>query len=262
MKTVFYVLTILMFCNSLFAQDMTRVVYIHPAHTLLQEKINKQIVGLKDEAAVWKIVYPQIAKLKVYIAISVYKGSGRPVILTFNPKKDNPQNAGKMTFESKGGSETFINNPNQFRSLPDTLVLLDSLTLNIKFNSNDFPISGYYLRWTGHEQKSSKIYPFVPENFSLVFDSNVIAAKSIYHPFELHNSASDNRILLKGNLFILSTGQKDDLKNFVQLFIHGDGSYTKNDVRQLVTSYLIARYGTPLDVQVTDWISNNFKELQ
>jgi len=266
MKTIlsFFVLSLLWASvTSGQAVPKTHIIEIFPAQPILQAKIDRQIAGLNDESAVWKVAYPQVAKLKSFISIYVYKGPGNHTELIFNPMKLQPGVNGKMVFESKGTSSTLIDSPEGFRSLPDTIVLLDTLKLKILFNTSSFPVSDYYIRWkapltgplkevrlpVGHGQQVSIMYS----------GSNTLGA---YHPFELRNTASDNRLLLKSCLYMLSPEEKKHLKTLADAFINSDATYNHLDVVNLLKHYLNVRYGKALDQQLNEWVTVNFSVLK
>ncbi|RVU03133.1 hypothetical protein EOD41_04165 [Mucilaginibacter limnophilus] len=235
-------------------QPRTHIVDIYPRQPQLQSKLDKQIAGLKDAAAVWKVVYPQVAKLNVTVTIDIIKEPHQHLLMAFNPVKAPAATYDKMVFESKGTANQQIDAPAGFRRLPATMALLDTLRLTVLFDNGDFPISDYYVRW----QMPFKEQRLLPKERRQLLLAN---QPGRYHSFELRNTATDSRVLLGGRLYLLTSSEKMQLKNLVEEFRLQAPDASLLNVTQLVNQYLAARFGQPIDQQVYDWLKENFEEL-
>jgi hypothetical protein len=224
--------------------------------------MNSQIADLHDKAAILKIVYPQVAALKVKLSGYVYQGLGKFDDFTLNFMKPVQKSPERILLESKGQASTYIREPDQFSNLPDTLLLLDTLKLSIGFDNDEFPSSAYYINWSAGKSPVVKIgLPLNKQRQIELFRSGLVNT-GFYLDVELHNSGSPHRILYSGKVYFLSTPQLAELLEVADSFLKGDAGFDKAALHQALYHYLSAQYPAPLDQQLDQWINKHFPNLK
>ncbi len=237
-------------CSVKAQQLQSCVLLTRPYSAADSVKLTKLILHLHDESAVIRAVDPVLKTRRIRADLSVAHSDGTVVVLNYDARRKRWTNLNdQMVLQSKGLSATFIGNPEQFRALGDTLVLLDTLRLEIGFSNAAYPREGYYMQVAGKTIRPSVIHHFL----------RVAPYRpGSYVPVVWHNTGSATASLWHVRFFFVNKIQQHELEIFLKALCRAQPGLKIVALRSYALNYLAADYGSPLEEQVDDWLGHIF----
>ena len=223
-------------------------------------KLNEELSTATSKEAVRKIL--RVKNFRAALIIIQIQQDSLARTWTINTGSKTEADHDNIILQSRGSSTTRFYKISDFKNFfRDTLVLFDTLTIELYIHDEDYPDDQYYLAYTcGTKTLSRQKIPF--DNFKLVF-SKALLMGCADKPIEagIYNYKTPDRMLASGKIAFLTEEQKEALLDIAGFYKKQNPSYTTKELANQVTSYCSKNFGTPFFPQLIEWLQGNLTRL-
>jgi hypothetical protein len=148
-----------------------------------------------------------------------------------------------------------VSSPEEFAEvLYDTIVVLDTLKVMAGFNSQQFPVKNYSLRYSCNNKINTAAIPVIRNNELLITRDALLSCTDKYPSVTLFNRSSDSITLCNFIIFLPSTELLSELLSIAR-GLKRNPSLDKLDIPPLMESYISGKYGNCSYGQINHWLS-------
>jgi hypothetical protein len=170
-------------------------------------------------------------------------------------------NPNRIVLQSKDIPVSRITDPADFKKLlRDTLVIIDSLVLELAIHDDDFPPTLYQLQSacvTGTRKNFSTVLPY--RDGQLIFLPQSVAGCNGVADIKLLNKESEERTLASCRLIFLNREQKETLLSWAAFVKASYPSKSLKAIAESASDYVSNNLGhLPFD-QLVEWLQNNLR---
>lgn len=259
--TVFIISLSVSIINDLNAQQKKgpqfTVVHLPRKTGYSKAKLNEEIATANNKELVRKIL-----KLKNFppatIIIRIQTDSSHITWWTLNSSSKIDREDDNIILQSRNSTSLKFYRLSDFKNLfKDTLVLLDTLTIELFLHDEDYPEDKFFISYNCKAKKAT-IEKIPLEEWKLIFTKELFqACPDNFSLTKIYNENNPGRTLGSAYIRFLSEEQKEALLSFASFSKEANPSLKSKDIAFLTATYCSKTIGTPYFPQLTNWLEKN-----
>ena len=227
-----------------------------------KNRLNLELATLTEPEAVLTLIRSKnfpAAKLLV----GIQKDSLTSIPWTIpTTKAGTAVNPNRIVLQSKDIPVSRVTDPADFKKLlRDTLVIIDSLALELAIHDDDFPPALYQLQSAcvaGAGKSFSTLLPYRDEQL-IFLPKSVASCNDGMVNIKLINKESQERVLASCRIIFLNREQKETLLNWAAFIKASYPSKSNKEIAESASEYVSNNFGhLPFDLLV-EWLQTNLR---
>jgi hypothetical protein len=221
-------------------------------------KLSSEIKNAESLASVKTLILKKIISASG-VVIVLYQKNG--IFYRWERKfgKTSSESNEKWVILGTRGSELFtIYSPDQFQDIfQDTLFVIDTMALNIKFNFPDCRLENYQAHYYCEDSIVTISLPAVRDNEILIYPSLFDSCNQRFISFSLLNGSAPDRELAECYLRFSTKSIEVELLSVAHGLKQNQSSLNLREITFYMQSYITLKYGKINYEQLNDWLSKN-----
>lgn len=203
---------------------------------------------------------PFVQKYKCYLLIYVVHEKGKYDYISYDPMRNRNNKLGDMVLQSNIKSPHHNDQEYDFDPVRDTVVLLD--TLKLQMNTMGPPKKSYSIALLNAKGSTiSNTWIPMNKNHTIIVYPSSAGKPSFYQGFELYGMQPESTLLSKGYFYLLSESQLSELRYVTSIFFQYKPQISMKEMKQLTYAFLKSKYGSPLNDQLNSWLTQQYPRL-
>ncbi len=243
--------------DDVFAQGgvpMFQVIHLPRKAGYSKVKLNAELAPLKDKEAVKKLFRSKNFPLQTSIVLYVNRANNQSAYWTINTSSPNDKEDNRIILQSRDNTTTKFFKLSEFRNFfKDTLVIIDTLAIELFIRDEDYPDDQYVLSSVCGKTNQKKKIAF--DKGKLIFSKMLVNdCKEQLSLIALYNNNNPDRVLASCKLNFLATDQKEMLLSMANFIKVEEPGKNVKDIALLLYGYSLHHFGRFHFPQLLSWL--------